>query len=95
MTKAEARRAELFRKLGYADITSGLGIGGAGSDDYNIHTEADTSISQDDGTSRYVYPNGGTQGIRTPGTRCRICGVAANWNSGAGQHLCARHWDEY
>lgn len=24
------------------DITSGLGIGGAGSDDYNIHTERDT-----------------------------------------------------
>jgi len=25
----------------FADISSGLGIGGAGSDDYNIHTETD------------------------------------------------------
>lgn len=27
------------------DITSGLGIGGAGSDDYNIHTERDCGSS--------------------------------------------------
>jgi len=27
--------------------------------------------------------------------KCEICGRMGYWNSGAGQILCARHWDEY
>jgi hypothetical protein len=42
-------------------------------------------------------PTGTTCGDRVPaGTRCGMCHRAAvGWNPGAGQNLCARHWDEY
>ncbi len=40
-------------------------------------------------------PAGTTEGVRTPGARCATCGKPANWNPGAGQSLCRRHWDEY
>lgn len=42
-----------------------------------------------------ICPAGTTFGQYTPGARCEICGRPANWNPGAGQSLCARHWDEY
>jgi hypothetical protein len=42
-------------------------------------------------------PAGTTQGQKAkPGAKCANCGrPAAGWNPGAGQHLCAKHWDEY
>lgn len=82
-------------------ITSGLGIGG-GSDDYNIHTEGDRDGDRD---SDYIHgenpagtqvcPAGTTYGISDPNGRCARCGAPADWNPGAGEHLCPRHWDEY
>jgi len=44
-----------------------------------------------------VEPTGTTQGHAVPkATRCQVCGAPADgYNPGAGQDLCARHWDEY
>ncbi len=81
------------------DISSGLGIGGIGSDDYNIHTEAGpVSEYNRDAHSEgdYVYPAGTTQGRRGgENDRCACCGQPADWNPGAGEYLCSHHWDEY
>lgn len=80
------------------EITSGLGIGGAGSDDYNIHTEADRGIGYTPGlepAGTQVCPAGTTYGKSNPGARCARCGAPADWNPGAGENLCPRHWDEY
>jgi len=82
----------------YAEITSGLGIGGAGSDDYNIHTEGDTlwtTLRDQVKPGEQFEPTGTTQGTYTPGERCARCGREGNWNPGAGETLCNRHWDEY
>jgi hypothetical protein len=79
-------------------MRSGLGIGGCGSDDYNIHTEADSALPADDGyaVGTRVAPAGTTDGIRGHASdRCARCGAPADWNPGAGELLCARHWDEY
>jgi hypothetical protein len=81
------------------EITSGLGIGGAGSDDYNIHTEADRGgagyIPGSEPAGMQVCPAGTTYGQSSPGARCARCGASADWNPGAGENLCPRHWDEY
>ncbi len=42
-----------------------------------------------------IAPTGTTDGIYTPGERCERCGREANWNCGAGEYLCERHWDSY
>lgn len=80
------------------EITSGLGIGGIGSDDYNSRTERDTPLASprrpEQAGARYA-PAGTTQGIRTPGARCSRCRREADWNPGAGEYLCEGHWDEY
>ena len=65
-------------------ITSRLGIGGHGSDDYNINTEY-TPYPPETPSHNNAGGNG----------KCRECGKPAQWNSGAGGHLCSRHWDEY
>ena len=60
------------------DITSGLGIGGAGSDDYNIHTEAPGAYI----TPKPKRPGGfGAHGIRYDEQcdRCRREGEVCNW----------------
>jgi len=81
------------------EITSGLGIGGIGSDDCNIHTERDTAgDGYQHGTAlagSQVCPAGTTYGVSDPGGRCTRCGARADYNPSAGQNLCARHWDEY
>lgn len=83
------------------EITSGLGIGGIGSDDHNIHTGLTPTVAPETlqresaRAGEQVCPAGTTYGIRTPGKRCQRCGRDADWNSGAGMYLCARHWDEY
>lgn len=81
------------------EITSGLGIGGAGSDDYNIHTERDAwppqYIHGQAPRGARVCPAGTTEGQSDPGGRCEYCGQPADWNPGAGMNLCRRHWDEY
>lgn len=82
-----------------ADITSGLGIGGTGSDDYNISTEGDTMTQEYDRESHkpgdHVYPAGTTQGTRGDDDDRCWCGRPGDWNPGAGQVLCSHHWDEY
>lgn len=79
------------------DISSGLGIGGIGSDDHNIHTDRDTGpwAKSSVPAGHMFSPTGTTQGERTPGAKCARCGKSANWNPGAGEYLCNRHWDEY
>lgn len=80
------------------EVSSGLGIGGTGSDDYNIHTETDRGGQPAKPAAGTHYaPAGTTDGVRTPGKRCEHpgCWREADWNPGAGQYLCARHWDEY
>jgi hypothetical protein len=81
---------------------SGLGIGGAGSHD--LHDEAMELVARGEMEIRpepelkegdYVYPAGTTQGKYDPDGVCGICGKHGDWNPGAGQNLCARHWDEY
>jgi hypothetical protein len=67
------------------DIESGLGIGGAGSDDYNIHISIPNppEIHPD-------YNDGGGFG------KCELCGKPnCHWNCGAGGYYCERHWDSY
>lgn len=80
------------------EITSGLGIGGVGSDDYNIHTEPAALPEYAHGHAPLgakVCPAGTTYGQSDPDGRCAICGRPADWNPGAGCNLCDRHWDEY
>jgi len=81
------------------EVTSGLGIGGAGSDDYSTRTEsvlpATDYVPGSQPAGSQVCPAGTTYGSSSPGARCEICGAPADWNSGAGQHLCPNHWDEY
>lgn len=80
------------------EITSGLGIGGIGSDDCSIHTELVSGPEYIHGHAprgAQVCPAGSTYGQSNPGARCTICGQPADWNPGAGRNLCARHWDEY
>ena len=78
------------------EITSGLGIGGHGSDDYNIHSEPRTPAPRPTVRAGQSFaPTGTTNGIRTPGKKCARCGQPANWNSSAGEYLCDDHWDEY
>ena len=82
------------------EITSGLGIGGIGSDDYNIHTEIDAGgpeyAREAHAEGDVVTPAGTTDGRRGgPSDRCAICGKPADWNPGAGRLLCHRHWDSY
>ena len=81
------------------EITSGLGIGGTGSDDYNIGNADGGSIHDQQyfeaHEGEHVYPAGTTQGYRTPGKKCERCGQPADYNPNAGQHLCRRHWDSY
>jgi len=79
-------------------MRSGLGIGGCGSDDYNINTEADGPLPAGDEytTGNRVCPAGTTDGERGgPDDRCELCGAPADWNPGAGGLLCSRHWDSY
>jgi rubrerythrin len=47
--------------------------------------------------AKAMTPAGTTQGQKAKtGAKCANCGrPAAGWNPGAGQHLCAKHWDEY
>lgn len=85
-------------EIANVEITSGLGIGGVGSDDYNIHTEGDTlwtTLRDQVKPGEHFEPTGTTQGIYTPGERCARCGREGNWNPSAGETLCNRHWDEY
>lgn len=80
------------------EITSGLGIGGTGSDDYNMATEPAAVPEYMHGhapAGGRVCPAGTTYGESDPDGCCAICGRPADWNPGAGQNLCARHWDEY
>lgn len=81
------------------EITGGLGIGGAGSDDYNIWTERDSAAPVykpgNAPAGAQVCPAGTTYGQSDPGGRCARCGKPADWNPGAGENLCPRHWDEY
>lgn len=80
------------------EITSGLGIGGVGSDDYNIGTEPAPLPEYAHGhaaAGTQVCPSGSTYGQSDPDGRCAICGSPADWNPGAGRDLCYRHWDEY
>lgn len=81
------------------DIDSGLGIGGIGSDDYNMSTEDEGPdagyVHGDAPAGTQVCPAGTTYGQADSGGRCTRCGAPADWNPGAGQNLCARHWDEY
>lgn len=81
------------------EITSGLGIGGSGSDDYSIHTaQSPSGPEYQHGRApagRQVCPAGTTYGYSDPGGRCAICGEPADYNPSAGQNLCSRHWDEY
>lgn len=81
------------------EITSGLGIGGVGSDDHNIHTTADTAepsyIHGQAPEGAPVCSAGTTYGYSTPGGRCEYCGRSGDWNPGAGMTLCTRHWDSY
>jgi len=45
---------------------------------------------------REFAPTGTTPGERPErGARCYCGTLAVGWNPGAGQHLCADHWDEY
>jgi hypothetical protein len=102
MTRREAQ-AEMNRLNAQPnesmDVESGLGIGGIGSDDYNIQTERDApGIAHVHGQApagSQVCPAGTTYGESDPDGRCAICGQPADWNPGAGQALCPRHWDEY
>lgn len=81
------------------DVESGLGIGGIGSDDYNIHTEGEGPsggyVHGSIPAGAQVCPAGTTYGQSDPDGRCAICGQPADWNPGAGQNLCDRHWDSY
>lgn len=43
---APAEKMTVVREWQSMDISSGLGIGGAGSDDFNIHTETDSFVPQ-------------------------------------------------
>jgi len=56
--KNERGRWVVYHSGPCPDITSGLGIGGAGSDDYNINTERDVPYS---GTGQKRTPSGGGQ----------------------------------
>jgi hypothetical protein len=81
---------------GCPEISSGLGIGGRGSDDHNLHSEGRESWPKPQATAGERFaPTGTTEGIRTPGKRCNRCRRPANWNPNAGEYLCDRHWDEY
>lgn len=87
---------------GSMDISSGLGIGGCGSEDYNLWTETDRTDYRYD---RYAYaegdtvsPAGTTRGQRGGANdRCSHpgCHKPADWNPSAGRLMCSRHWDEY
>lgn len=80
------------------EIASGLGIGGAGSDDYNINSDMINATAYIPGSKpagAQVCPAGTTYGTSDPDGHCAICGKPADWNPGAGQNLCSRHWDEY
>lgn len=84
------------------EITSGLGIGGYGSDDYNVRTEVDQAGYEynrsDFNENSIVCPAGTTQGRRgADDDRCSHpgCYQSADWNSSAGRLFCPRHWDEY
>jgi hypothetical protein len=79
------------------EITSGLGIGGIGSDDYNIHTEPTviSGITQKPEHGQHYAPTGTTEGVSANG-RCAQCGRSgSDFNPGAGRYLCPSHWDEY
>ena len=43
----------------------------------------------------HYAPAGTTNGVHTPGEHCSRCGEPADWNPGAGEYLCYRHWDAY
>lgn len=92
VTVARTRRGDM------ADVSSGLGIGGVGSEDYNINSEPPDAPEYDRDAQREgerVLPTGTTYGVRGgPNDRCR-CGRSGDYNPSAGQVLCARHWDEY
>lgn len=81
------------------EITSGLGIGGVGSDDHNIHSSdvglASAYVPGNKPAGTQVCPAGTTDGQSNPGARCARCGKPADWNPSAGENLCPRHWDEY
>jgi hypothetical protein len=97
--EAQAEMDRLNAQPADMDVESGLGIGGIGSDDYNIHTEAERPgtgyMHGDAPAGTQVCPAGTTYGKADPDGRCTRCGQPADWNPGAGQNLCARHWDEY
>ena len=67
-----------------ADITSGLGIGGHGSDDYNINT-AEPHVSPLPPQPRHGFGSGGTR-YDEQCERCRYVGEVCN-NCGC----CRRH----
>lgn len=62
------------------EITTGFGIGGFGSDDHNMNLE--------------THPTSQVKSTTGSG-KCERCGRPADWNPGAGEFLCERHWDEY
>lgn len=81
------------------EITSGMGVGGYGSDDHNIHAEQPQSGPEyqhgKTPAGRRVCPAGTTYGYSDPAGHCAICGRPADYNPNAGRNLCSRHWDEY
>lgn len=73
------------------DFDKGFGIGGLA----RVFEPTVPEPEPEAGAGDFIAPVGTTQGVALENGRCARCGRCGHWNSGAGEILCRRHWDDY